>query len=405
MLQCLAERNSYGDKTFIVCHENLKQTTAVSLVNGKAFYHQNCYKSVVNKTNISTPNLEAKSPEIPLSITPEIPSAETKTLRSKGSFFDKSYCIICQKSGGKLHKVAYISTGSNMVKVAQQLTDQSLFIKLNSVPDAADAVANDVQYHLTCWVTIQRKASKTSVSDIEIQEIDDVNKVVADIEILNIVKCAINNSERKVFLDMNSVNTTYNNLLGKSTEEHANHKRYLKQLLVEKIINIVFARPKSRREAEIICSKISHVEAMENYRNSPDEFNELFDAAFLVRKDILNNQPWNFTGNFEDFELPVTLKSLLQWIIIGPKSSIDMCPKKKEAIDITVRNIGEIIVNSVKTKRQASYNSANDTFRDSVETPFSVGLGLYVHQQTRCKKVINTLNGLHLSIPHKSATN
>ena len=313
MLQCLAERNSYGDKTCIVCHENLKQTTAVSLVNGKAFYHQDCYKSVVNKTNISRlkwcceklsitmPNLKAKSPEIP--------SAETKTLRSKGSFFDKSYCIICQKPGGKLHKVAYISTGSNMVKVAQQLTDQSLFIKLNSVPDAADAVANDVQYHLTCWVTIKRKASKTSVSEIEIQEIDDVNKVVADIEIVNIVKCAINNSETKVFLDMNSVNTTYNNLLGKSTEEHGNHKRYLKQLLVEKIINIVFARPKSRREAEIICSKTSHVEAMENYRNSPDKFNELFDAASLVRKDILNNQTWNFTGNFEDFELPVTLKS------------------------------------------------------------------------------------------------
>ena len=280
MLQCLAERNSYGDKTFIVCHENLKQTTRLL---------QDCYKSVANKTKISrlkwrreilgitTPMLEAKSPKIPLPITPEIPSPETKTLRSKGAFFDKSYCIICQKAGGKLHKVAYISTGCNMVKVAQQLTDQSLFIKLNSVPDAADAVANDVQYHLTCWVTIPRKASKTSVSEIEIKEIDDVNKVVADIEIVNIVKCAINNSETKAFLDMNSV---------KSTEEHVNHKRYLKPLLVEKIINIVFTRPKSRREPEIICSKTSHVEATENYRNSPDEFNELFDAASLVRKDI-----------------------------------------------------------------------------------------------------------------------
>ena len=177
---------------------------------------------------------------------------------------------------------------------------------------------------------------------------DDVNIVVADIEIINIVKCAINNSETKAFLDMNSVNTTYNNLLGNSTEEHVNHKRYLKQLLLEKINNIVFARPKSRREAEIICSKTSHVEAIESYRNSPDEFNELFDAASLVRKDILENQSWNFSGNFDGYELPVTLKSLLQWIIIGPKSNIDMCPKKKEAIDITVRNMGEIIVNQLK---------------------------------------------------------
>ena len=67
-----------------------------------------------------------------------------------------------------------------MVKVAQELTDQSLFITLNSVPDA---VANDVQYHLTCWVTIQRKASKTSVNEVKLLEMDDVNIVVADIEI------------------------------------------------------------------------------------------------------------------------------------------------------------------------------------------------------------------------------
>ena len=164
MLQCLAERNSYGDKTFIDSHENLKQTTAASLVNEKAFYHQDCYKTVINRTNISRlksrfekigiatpirgrPSLEAKTPEIPLPTTPEIPSTETKTLRSKGALFDKSCCIICQKPGGKIHKVAYTSTGCNMVKVAQQLTDQSLFIRLNYVPDAADAVANDVQYH------------------------------------------------------------------------------------------------------------------------------------------------------------------------------------------------------------------------------------------------------------------
>ena len=141
MLQCLAERNSYGDETFIDCHENLTQTTAVSLADGKVFYHQDCYKSVINKTNTSRlkarceklritmpirgrPPLEAITPDMPLPTTYEISSTETKTLRSKGAFFDKSYCIICQKPGGKLHKVAYTSTGCNMVNIAQQLTDQ-----------------------------------------------------------------------------------------------------------------------------------------------------------------------------------------------------------------------------------------------------------------------------------------
>ena len=55
----------------------------------------------------------------------------------------------------------------------------------------------------------------------------------------------------------------------------------------------------------------------------------------------------------------ITLKSLLHWIIIGEKSNIATCPKKKEVIDVTVRNIGEIIVNSVKTI--LNYTATNAT--------------------------------------------
>ena len=96
--------------------------------------------------------------------------------------------------------------------------------------------------------------------------------------------------QKRAFLDMNSVNTINNNLLGNSAKERVNHKRYLKQLPIENIDNIVFARPKSRREAEMICSKASHTKAIESYGNAPDEFNELVYEASLLRKDILKNQ-------------------------------------------------------------------------------------------------------------------
>ena len=102
-----------------------------------------------------------------------------------------------------------------MLKVAQQLWDKSLLILLNAVLNAADAVANAVQYHLTCSVRTQRIAS---INIIEMQEMDDLNKVLAYIEIINI--CSIHNEQRKQFLDMNRVNTTCNKLLVNSTEEH-----------------------------------------------------------------------------------------------------------------------------------------------------------------------------------------
>lgn len=52
---------------------------------------------------------------------------------------------------------------------------------------------------------IQRKVSSTSTNAInnDVQEIKDVTKVIADIEIVNIVKCAINNIELKKNADMN----------------------------------------------------------------------------------------------------------------------------------------------------------------------------------------------------------
>ena len=143
----------------------------------------------------------------------------------------------------------------------------------------------------------------------------------------------------------------------------------------------------------MLCSNSSHVEAIDAYRNTLDDYNLIFKTASMIRKDILDKEKWVFKGDFNEYELPKSLKSLLQWIIIGPKSNIDLAPLKKQSVDIAVRNIGEIIMNSVKTKK-VSHNSAGASFHNSVETSFTVGLGLYMHQQTRSKKVISTLSAV-----------
>ena len=49
-------------------------------------------------------------------------------------------------------------------------------------------------------------------------------------------------------LDMSSINTMYNNLLGKEKPE--NFKRYLKTLLEENVKNIVFNQPLARNQPE-----------------------------------------------------------------------------------------------------------------------------------------------------------
>ena len=70
----------------------------------------------------------------------------------------KDKCIICQEENGNVHKVSYKTTASKMFTVAKKLEDKLLFLRLNQIPNAEDAIADDVEYHRVCWVLLQRKA-------------------------------------------------------------------------------------------------------------------------------------------------------------------------------------------------------------------------------------------------------
>ena len=53
--------------------------------------------------------------------------------RSKSEVYDKQLCVICQKPGGKVHRVGFESTGKNMRSVAEKLSDKSFFRRLNAI--------------------------------------------------------------------------------------------------------------------------------------------------------------------------------------------------------------------------------------------------------------------------------
>ena len=63
----------------------------------------------------------------------------------------------------------------------KKLVDSSLLLCLNTIPNSSDTIAKNVQYHLTCWVSVKRKAQPDSIN---IQEIIDIERVFADIEML-----------------------------------------------------------------------------------------------------------------------------------------------------------------------------------------------------------------------------
>ena len=119
------------------------------------------------------------------------------------------------------------STGKRKLDVVKCLSNKDFFLRLNTIPLAEDAIANDVEYHLKCWVAVQREVQNDILNEKdEIQELEDVNRVNADIEIVEMGRESVNSNNG---IDMNTVNLTYNTLL--ENEEKINYKKYLKSIL------------------------------------------------------------------------------------------------------------------------------------------------------------------------------
>lgn len=91
----------------------------------------------------------------------------------------------------------------------------------------------------------------------------------------------------------------------------------------------------------------------------------------------------------------------MHWIITGPKNTLDTKCKKAIEVNKSVSVISQITMNSLKTQRQMNHSSNNASFRQMIETPFTVGLGLHVHKTTRSKALVNMLSEFNLSISYE----
>ena len=90
---------------------------------------------------------------------PEQQEEQLRT-RSKSEKFDKKLCTISQiPTERNLTHAEREDTGKEMLVVSEKLPDKSFFRRLNSIPKADDAVANDVVYHGTCWIKAKREAA------------------------------------------------------------------------------------------------------------------------------------------------------------------------------------------------------------------------------------------------------
>ena len=300
-----------------------------------------------------------------------------------------------------------------MLEVAEKHADDSVFRRLNSIATPEDSIAIETKYHLRCWVLMKRAVQQKHWS-IEAQEIDNTH-VIADIEIINYVQRELDDPSHKV-ITTTQVERFYRKLLIenglKEDELGKSYKKYLRQLMIENIDNITFIKSPRLNEPDRICSTSTdnHALDMALQQSEAEKFKEIYNAAIIIRTELEKMEKWKFTGSFKDFKAPIQLSTLIRWIIYGPTVSLETkTDEKRNSIMKVVDVVTQVVTQSFHSKRQVTYKSKSDNERSSmyskIETPLSVGVGLYLHQTSRSKKLIDTFSDLNLSATYDKLMN
>ena len=389
------ERHEYGAsvKEFweAICDVNLKE-----IISSGCVYHRSCYADVGNKTKRDRCKqrneklLKTKECGVtrrhsvkPIGAVVKDSEEPSRMVQSQQVAYDRDTCVICQRKDGVLHRVSTFTMGQKLFECASLLQKKDIEIWLNSVCNPIDAVANDILYHLRCFVYLKRQAGKDVVHKA---------KVVADIEILNLVEYRITQGQ---IIDMNSSHTTYKSILLENgvNEYSLNgcYKKYLKQLIEEKVEDVKFVNSLPVNEPMQLCSSQTESNVLDSagIHSNSDDFNILLKAAKLLRSELSSHSRWHYKGTFDDFKASELLSTFVKWLIVGPHMTLENIVRS-ENTENTISIITEMIMQSFKTNHPINYKPAVNSEQ-----------GLYSTVETRSKRLIDHSAQLNLSIPYE----
>jgi len=263
------------------------------------------------------------------------------------------------------------------------------------------AFAQNMKYHINCLRNETRAmGSSTSTTD----SCQYFIKAVCDIEITQIVEFMIKDDSESEFpsFDMNSVEDTYKLLLeeqGVTTHPKTSYKKHIKNILLEKVPGIDFAKrgPKPEKNFSTLTKEKLMTQMHENVGG--DEMETVFKASQIIRREITEMDDWHFTGSFLDFNTPMKLQQFLKWVISGPHTNLNVT--REIEIEKSSRNLAQHIISSFRSKRQVKYKAkADGKFQKAKTTPLSVGLALTSYQANRSTSDVETLNNLQVAVTY-----
>ena len=233
VIQAAVDRHKYGDneQKYRTCIQILKEQSVSELKQRCVTWHANCYKFFIMKTNIARlknkaeQSIEENSINTTVYSTPGRPkpgpsstshdNEGKRVLRSVETPCKKELCIICHTNTNlELHTAQKLELGKKLLKLAESYPDSGGFLRrMNTIPNAEDAVANDVKYHRGCFISALRKnADKTQSKSKTYTRA----RIISDIEIVGIVKENLIHRQEHVVMTTNTIDANYKKLLMKN---------------------------------------------------------------------------------------------------------------------------------------------------------------------------------------------
>ena len=117
----------------------------------------------------------------------------------------------------------------------------------------------------------------------------------------------------------------------KQEHQQKSCKKYLKQLIRENINHVNFVKSLRVNEPDRICSESTgeHALDMTIQQCATETYNDISNAAKIIRNELKTIAKWNFQSLFSNFSSLMQLSTLLQWIIFGPVNALENKAKQR----------------------------------------------------------------------------
>ena len=230
--------------------------------------------------------------------------------------------------------------------------------------------------------------------------------MAAEIEFLGEVDKDLNKGK---ILTMNDLVIKFREIReSNGVEQSEISKKQMKQILTENVDGMQFSKHARLNESERVTLKKTSdkaIQALEETHIETDMQN-MFTVAKTLRKQMLNAEPWKFSGSVDNEEIssehvPNALVIFFRWLIQGPLKLTNNVDTVDDQVHSRALTLAQHSMYACLTKKQFSSNKKTLSLQHSNEWPLQLSVGLTVHSTFRSKELIDFLHGLCLSVDYR----